>query len=80
MTAYLGQFFLPKRHRGMGSLPSATITVFWVWIRELAAGAELLGSAQYIPSNATAVRNTSTALLLEFMGESPTAYLTPAEV
>jgi hypothetical protein len=54
------------RHKGMGSLPSATNTTCAAPMAELSTGARLFGIAQYIPANANAV---STISVVVFMGE-----------
>jgi hypothetical protein len=54
------------RHKGIGSLPSATNTICSVPIPGFLTGAKLLGIAEYIPANANAV---STISAVRFMGE-----------
>jgi hypothetical protein len=54
------------RHKGIGSLPSATNTICSAPILGLTTGANVFGIAQYIPANANAV---STISAIVFMGE-----------
>ena len=56
------------RHRGIGSLPSATTTACFARMAELRGGETLVKIALYNPASATTVSRTSIAL---FMGESP---------
>src|SRR5580658_1540770 len=69
--AYLAQP-LP-RHKGIGSLPSATTTACSVRLAEFLGGEVLVKIALYKPVSATTVSRTSIAFAL-FMGESPCAY------
>src|SRR6266700_5475541 len=54
------------RHKGIGSLPSATNTTCSAPMPVLSTGAKLFGIAQYIPANANALNRISAVL---FMGE-----------
>src|SRR4029077_5549689 len=68
-THYGFQAVFPGRHKGMGSLPSATITACSVRITGL-PGALLLGIAQYSPHRAKAVSKNSTVLFIGGASES----------
>src|SRR5260370_2904242 len=66
------------RHKGIGSLPSATNTTCSAPMPVLSTGAKLCGIAQYIPVNANALNRISAVL---FMGEfSLVQILTAGEV
>ncbi len=52
------------RHKGIGSLPSATSTVWPARMTELADGETLVGMAQYNAARATTVRRISSTLFI----------------
>jgi hypothetical protein len=77
LSAHLYYLQLFPRHKGMGSLPSATNTICSARIAGLPTGSDFFGMAQYIPVSAKA---TSRISAVRFMGEASGADLAPGEV